>query len=270
MLKITQYQDLDKIMMGSTINGQLLYTVFAFFLDGLLIDTGCHNTRYELIDYLGSKELSKVVNTHHHIDHIGANQAIMDKFKVPIFAHPEALPFIADGFHVFSYQKELWGAPTFCRVKPLGKKITTKRFDFEVIHTGGHSKGHVVLFLKNRGWLFTGDEFLTNKPNSSSRFTDNHQMIKALQKMMNFESELLITCSGGIFKKGKKILSRTIDYYRETESNVLSLTRQGLTPAEIVLKLFNGETPLYEYTNGEFSRQNFVEGFLKKSSLENC
>lgn len=262
MLKITQYQDLDKIKMGSVINGQLLYTVFAFFIDGLLIDTGCHNTRHELIDYLGNKKLSKVVNTHYHIDHIGANQAIMDKFGVPIFAHPEALPFIADGIHVFSYQKELWGAPVLCRVKSLGKKISSNHFDFKVIHTGGHSKGHVVLFLKNRGWLFTGDEFLTNQPNSSSRFTDNYQMITALQKMMELEPEVLITCSGGIFTKGKKILSQTIDYYREMESKVLSLTRQGLTSAEIVLKLFNGESPLYEYTNGEFSRQNFVEGFL--------
>ena len=57
-------------MMDSEINGRVYYSVAAYLLDDLLIDTGCHNTCWELVDFLTDKGVSLAVNTHHHIDHI--------------------------------------------------------------------------------------------------------------------------------------------------------------------------------------------------------
>jgi glyoxylase-like metal-dependent hydrolase (beta-lactamase superfamily II) len=40
---------------------------------------------------------------------------------------------------------------------PLGEAIQASGLDFAVLHTPGHSKGSVCLYLKDEGVLFSGD-----------------------------------------------------------------------------------------------------------------
>ena len=265
MFKVERYNEITRIMMGTEIDGQVIYSVAAYLFDGLLIDTGCYNTRRELVDYLANHNISVVVNTHHHVDHIGGNKLIMEKLKIPVFAPQETLPLIARKQDIFSYQKALWGCPEPCHVKALCDTVDTNHYSFQVVQTSGHSKDHVVFFLKEKGWLFTGDEFLTEKPNSARKNEDNGKVVEALKKMLTLQSELLITSSGMIYRNGSDVLRRTIAYFEEINDRVHNLKKSGMSSKEIASKLFGEETYLKEFTGGQFSRENFIEGFFINS-----
>ncbi len=264
MFKVERYNEITRIMMGTEIDGQIIYSVAAYLIDGLLIDTGCHNTRRELVEYLESHNISAAVNTHHHVDHIGGNKLIMENLNIPVFAPQESLPIIACKQDIFSYQEALWGCPEPCHVKALGDSVNTTHYSFQVVQTSGHSRDHAVFFLKEKGWLFTGDEFLTDNPNSARKNEDNGKVVEALKKMITLQPELLITSSGKIYKDGPTLLRRTIAYFEEMEGSVNNMRKSGLTSREIVVKLFGGESSLNDFTGGQFSRQNFVEGFFNK------
>ena len=262
VFKVDKYNEIIRIMMGSKVNGRVLYSVAGYLIDGLLIDSGWHNTRRKLVNYLATQNIYCVVNTHHHVDHIGGNKLIMEELKVNVFAPKESLPIIANRQNIFSYQEELWGCPEPCRVKVLGNTVDTGHCSFQVVQTSGHSRDHVVFFLRERGWLFTGDEFITENPNSARKNEDNKQILKALKKMLVLEPELLITSAGTIYQNGSAVLRRTIAYFEETKERVHTMKKSGLTSHEIVLELFGEEAPLKEFTGGQFSRQNFIEGFF--------
>jgi hypothetical protein len=113
-----------------------------------------------------------------------------------------------------------------------------------------------------KGWLFTGDEFITENPNCAQKNEDNEWVVKALKKMLALDPELLITSAGTIYQNGSDVLSRTIAYFEEIKERVHTMKKSGLTSKEIALKLLGEETSLKELTGGQFSRQNFIEGFL--------
>lgn len=63
----------NSIRMTSQFLGLPLYKVNAFFVDGLLIDTGFAFGRDRFLKLLDTLHPEIVVNTHHHEDHTGNN-----------------------------------------------------------------------------------------------------------------------------------------------------------------------------------------------------
>jgi hydroxyacylglutathione hydrolase len=80
MLQEKRAGAVTQIMMGREIDGAVYYWTAAYLVDDLLIDTGCFYTAPELMAYLQDQEISQVVNTHHHEDHIGGN-ALLQKLR---------------------------------------------------------------------------------------------------------------------------------------------------------------------------------------------
>jgi len=262
MFRVKDCNKITRIMMATDINGRVLYSVAAYLIDGLLIDTGCHNTRWDLYNFLRDQKICLAVNTHHHVDHVGGNRLLMDKLQVPVYATQECMSIISQKQDILSYQHELWGCPDPCQAKVLGDTVETDNYSFDVIQSAGHSKDHAVFFLKEKGWLFTGDEFLTEEPNSARKNENNKRIVRALKKLLNLGPELLITSSGRVYRDGSVVLKRTISYFDKMRDKVYAVRESGLTSNEIVNRLFGEEHPLKKYTGGQFSRQNFVEGFF--------
>lgn len=264
MFEVRRDKALTRITMGSEINGRIYYSVTAYLVDDLLIDTGCHNTRWELVDYLADKNVSSAVNTHHHIDHIGANKAIMDRLKIPVFAPRDSVPIIAGKQDIFSYQEELWGCPEPCSVNVLGDSINTAHYTLDVVHTSGHSPDHVVFLLGEKGWLFTGDEFITHRPNAARKDEDASQSLRVLRVLLELNPEYLMTGHGTVYADASAVLKRSLHYLEEIDERIGAMKKKDMSAAQMVEALFGGETPLKAFTGGQFSRENFVKGFLKR------
>ena len=101
-------------------------------------------------------EVQIIINTHGHVDHIGANAPVKEALGCPIAIHKDDVWLLNDELGVPIAR--LIGAvvsPAPDRMLIDGDRITLGETVIEVIHTPGHSPGSVCLLCDNL--VFTGD-----------------------------------------------------------------------------------------------------------------
>jgi glyoxylase-like metal-dependent hydrolase (beta-lactamase superfamily II) len=156
-----------------TPNGPLSRFVFAYLLATsdriVLIDTGVRGSEeliFNRIRESGRKpeEISLVILTHAHPDHIGAAKAIRQATGCTIAAHAADRAWIQDPSQqarerpVPGFSDLVGGGVAVDRVLGDGDSIDIgDNRTAEVIHTPGHSPGSICLFLHPDRDLFTGD-----------------------------------------------------------------------------------------------------------------
>ena len=97
-----------------------------------------------------------LLNTHGHVDHIGANKDIKEKFNIPLYIHSADGPMLEN-----VQQSEMaiflgaMDSPSPDHFLNDGDKIKIGKSFLHVIHTPGHSPGSVS-FLGD-GFLLSGD-----------------------------------------------------------------------------------------------------------------
>ncbi len=99
--------------------------------------------------------ITKIVNTHGHIDHIMGNKEMKSKTGASIVIHQADASALTD---VPSYKLMMFNAtasPPPDEVVGDGDRIAFGEESVRVIHTPGHSAGSMCLFTE--GFIFTGD-----------------------------------------------------------------------------------------------------------------
>lgn len=91
----------------------------------------------EKLDY----NIEAILNTHHHIDHVGGNKEIQNYFNCPIFAHEQDQHRIP------------------CITNPLkdGDKVQVFGYTFEVKWLPGHTTGVIAYYCNELSMLFSND-----------------------------------------------------------------------------------------------------------------
>jgi glyoxylase-like metal-dependent hydrolase (beta-lactamase superfamily II) len=267
MIEVADFEDVTRFKMSLEAEGKPVYWVAAYLVDGLLIDTGCSHTVDELADCLEGRDLRMVVNTHYHEDHVGANRILAERFAVPIYAHPDSVPHIARVPELRPYQEYVWGYPQTSEVSPLGDSIQTERFRFDVIETIGHSEGHIALVEPTRGWCFSGDIFVTEKPKVIRADEDAAGLISSMKLLAGLPTKRLVlfTSMGAIIPDGRRVLLSCVEYLEDLRAQAIALEEQGLGIEEIRERLLGKGSSLATMTGGHFSSDNLVASLLSKS-----
>lgn len=162
-------------------------------LEAVIIDPGAEAEKiFPIIHELKLKPKA-VLNTHGHIDHVGANRDFKEKFGLPIYLHPADQVLLQR-----NQQLELsllLGAkepPPPDRELADGDVIEFGEISLRVIHTPGHSPGSVS-FLGNN-YLFSGDTLFyggvgrTDLPGGSWR--DLERSIR--EKILTLPDEIIV------------------------------------------------------------------------------
>lgn len=268
MLEINRFEDVIQVRMSREVEGEPVYWVAAYLVDGLLVDTGCAYTADEFITWLEDQEVHRVVNTHWHEDHVGANLLIQERLGVEISAHRDSVALIGRVPELRPYQEFVWGYPEPSQVGVLGDSVATRRFCFDVLETVGHCSGHIALLEPARGWCFSGDIFVSERPKVIRADENARELIATMRELARIPAERLVlfTSMGEIIPRGREALRSCIAYLEDLARNASELEQAGSSMQEIVVQLLGRESSLAELTGGHFSSQNLVRSLLEGTS----
>ena len=252
-----------KLKMARDVPGPIRYHTSCYWVDGLLIDTGCAHCSREFQRATGDLPLSQVVNTHCHEDHIGNNGRCQAR-GATIQAHALALPYLADPrtLKLHPYRHVFWGTPRPSTAAPIGKTVATEHHEFQVIPTPGHSPDHIALYEPRMGWLFTGDAYVGGRDRALRAGFNIHQIIASLKKLAELPAARLFPASGSVVPNPAAALASKIAYLEETGQKVMALHAQGQSPSQIRHALFGREMAIAYVTLGDFSGVNLVRSYL--------
>jgi glyoxylase-like metal-dependent hydrolase (beta-lactamase superfamily II) len=132
-----------------------------YLVGDVVIDTATRWARRRILRQLGERALSLVALTHCHPDHQGMAKALCEKYGVPLACH-EADVAAMEGRQPMIPQRprlerwsRFWKGPPYPveRVLRDGDEIA----GFRVVHTPGHTPGHVVFFREADRVAIAGD-----------------------------------------------------------------------------------------------------------------
>lgn len=122
--------------------------------------------------------LSLILNTHHHLDHVGGNKLLKSRFSCEVYSS--------------AYDKSR--IPTADRGLIEGDVIMLGRHRIEVISTPGHTLGHIVYWLPEHELLFSGDTVFVM--GCGRLFEGDAEMMwSSLQKILALPATTRIFCA---------------------------------------------------------------------------
>ncbi|NTV28444.1 MAG: MBL fold metallo-hydrolase, partial [Methanothrix sp.] len=152
-------QKIDRFVYAYLIYGQKIY----------LIDSGVASSERIIMDYLKAtgrspQEISKLILTHAHPDHIGAAAAIKRISGCTVAAHAAEKAWIEDvdlqakERPVPGFRSLVGGSAQVDRTLQDGDVLHLESgLTLQILHTPGHSPGSISLWLAEDGALFSAD-----------------------------------------------------------------------------------------------------------------
>lgn len=268
MIKATSFGNITRFDLSRTILGREVYRTTAYYVDGLMIDTGSAHSANELLDHLNSMPMHMIINTHSHEDHIGANKTIQKHFPgIPIFAHPLAVEYIQDPAHnlkLHLYRRIVWGSPGPSVVKPVrnDQLIVSGKYRFQVIFTPGHTDDHICLYEPDQQWIFTGDLYVGGRDRAIRAGSNIWQIIESLKKISSLPLKGMYPNSARVRLDPINELNRKISYLEMVGEKILTLSDQGWSESKISREIFGNAMLIEMITLGHLSRRNLVRSYL--------
>ena len=266
MLHTQRHGPVTAFRLARTVLGRAVYHTAAYWVDGLLVDTGCAYSARDLLRETQALPLEQVVNTHSHEDHIGGNGLLQRERGVDIQAHSLALPILANPrlLKLQLYRRVFWGWPEPSRGSPMGEWLDTEHFHFRVIHTPGHSPDHICLLEPERGWLFSGDAFIGGRERAARPDYDMYEVIASLKNLAALPITQLFPGSGTVRNDPLKEIRQKINALEELGSEVCRLSEMGLDVPAIQHRLLGKEPSITYLTHGHFRASHLIRAFLRQ------
>ncbi|MBF2757151.1 MULTISPECIES: MBL fold metallo-hydrolase [unclassified Staphylococcus] len=138
-----------------------------------------------------NKPLKAILLTHAHFDHIAALDEVINKYNVPLYMHKEEFSFLTDSEKNGSAKFKQYGMPLITsEAKPLALdegKHNIADFEFNVLHTPGHSPGSLTYVFKE--FAVVGDTLFNNGIGRTDLYRGDYETLVDSIKDKLFELE---------------------------------------------------------------------------------
>lgn len=269
MLQVRDFGPVTSIRMSRSFLGRPVRWAYAYLVDGLLIDSGPPCTASELVRALRGRQLTQVVNTHQHEDHVGGSAALRDAFGITPQSPAMTIPFLENPPRIHLYRRIVWGQPRPFRAAPIDSCwITTAQYRFQLIHTPGHVADHHILFEPDQRWLFSADLFLAERVKYLRVDEDLGRLMSSLRFAADLEPQTIYCAHAGVVQDGAAALRRKTVYWEKLIANIHALHNQGLDPPAIRDRVLGPEGGMTRTSSGHFSKLNFVKAALTLADVK--
>jgi len=120
--------------------------------EAVVIDPGADPEKIKTLIKKEGLKPKCIINTHGHIDHIGANHEL----NLPVYIHEKDANFLTNPLlSLAAFYGKLKSSPKASRILKDNDEIEISDISLRVIHTPGHTPGGISLYYD--GIVFTGD-----------------------------------------------------------------------------------------------------------------
>jgi glyoxylase-like metal-dependent hydrolase (beta-lactamase superfamily II) len=274
MIQVEQFGSVIALRMARRFLGKPLYWTTAYWVDGLLIDTGPAVTAQEFVRVLKQVPVRQIALTHCHEDHIGGLPALRQRYpEVPVYASLRTREVLEQPelLNAQLYRRLIWGAPLAVHdVTPLEEVedlLHTPRYTFRSIETPGHSRDHVSYFEPQQRWLFSGDAFIGGKDQTWAREYDLFSIIGSLQTLALLNADRLFPGSGTVRRAPTNDILDKINYLTDLARQVAKLDVEGADGPTIAEQLLEPDGSMSFWTQRHFTALNLIEACRSYNSL---
>jgi glyoxylase-like metal-dependent hydrolase (beta-lactamase superfamily II) len=180
----------------------------------VVVDTGTSGNAKKIVAYIQKighqpSEVSTIVLTHYHMDHVGSAKDLKDLTNAKVAVHVEDSDFVAGKKPFPKPTNFLFRAvSSFIKPTPVGVDIALKDGDkignLTVIYVPGHSPGSIVLLDAQRKALFAGDTLRfdgTKVTGAPKQFTwDADKEKESIKKISMLDFDIMLPGHGEILK----------------------------------------------------------------------
>lgn len=147
--------------------------------DAAVVDPGGETDRViAQAEHMGAK-ISKILLTHAHLDHVGGTADLAESLGLPVEGPHQGDKFWID---MLPQQAQMFGFPparifTPDRWLDQGDQVTVGNVTLDVIHTPGHTPGHVVFYSKDDQLALVGDVLFAGSIGRTDFPQGNHEQL---------------------------------------------------------------------------------------------
>jgi len=225
----------------------------------LIIDTGQNREECMRVLSSGLKELDVDLRkadffiTHSHSDHLGLVSSLATDTSTIYFNQPDAAIISSadywekvsdfaciNGFPEDELKRAIKNHPgkkyrssghlDFYILKE-GDTVSIGDYLFKCIETPGHTKGHMCLYEPSKKIFISGDHILSDITPNISLWSDDenplNEYLKSLDKVYDFEVELVLPGHRGTFSNHKERIQELKHHHRTRANEVLSILEKG-------------------------------------------
>lgn len=103
-------------------------------------------------------EVSHILLTHSHFDHVGGLAELKEATTAPIYSHPDAVPMLRlAATSAATFGIRLPAPPEADEMLAEGQILQVGDLQLHVLYTPGHAPGHVCFYLPVHRVVFDGD-----------------------------------------------------------------------------------------------------------------
>lgn len=178
----------------------------------------------------GNVKISTVVITHHHHDHVGGIGDVCALCGAPIRLTK---------FTEIPTLNETPGGQVFESLRD-GQVLETEGATLRVIHTPGHTKDHLCLYLEEDKAMFSGDSILGQ---GTAVFENLRSYMVSLEKLLPFAPERIYPGHGPVVEDGLAKIKEYISHRNAREQQIVDCMRRhagkSLTAMEMVKEIYS-------------------------------
>ncbi|MCM3726485.1 MBL fold metallo-hydrolase [Neobacillus cucumis] len=269
-----------------------------------LIDAGlntddCWNSLQRTLKVHGYTltDITGIILTHHHTDHVGLVNRIVSTHSIPVYAHPYAIlvlkrdsEYIKMRVEFFRklYQQMGCGDMGERQVANLYNPISlhedekihceiqqitdNKLFGFDILDIPGHSPDQIAFYHKECKWLFAGDLLIENLPSNAfiepdvdgNRTKSLLQQRQSLEKCLSMDVELVFSGHGNMIENPVDLLKERIKEIDVKAGIYINMIKSGISTASGIAQLRYKE----KYEKHFFNIMSEVTGTLDYLELQ--
>lgn len=186
----------------------------------VIIDTGEHYRDWTkgILDYyeeLGRPEISAILITHGHFDHIGGVDRIQERVGAPVRCHPKLTPRLERMLEPGIVQKI-----ESEEVIPVDNGV-----NLLALYTPGHEDDHICYYLEADNVMFTGDTVLGS---STTSVRSLGEYMKSLEVLLSYNPEKVFPAHGNLVDNGIERIRMFLSHRQGREEQILKALSKGI------------------------------------------